>query len=164
MYYQLVDKIWHLVALVRIVFHNIVSGGRIKISLSVMFRRRFEISVWSGGRISIGKRVFFNQGCSVVSRGASITIGDGTVFGENVKIYDHNHQYKNVSRPVEEQGYTSAAVRIGKSCWIGSNVAILKGVTVGDHSVIGAGCIIHKDVPPNTVVVNRQELVMRHFA
>ena len=45
-----------------------------------------------------------------------------------------------------------------------SKVVILKGVTIGDHAVIGAGCIIYKDVPANTVVVNKQELVMKNLS
>lgn len=87
-----------------------------------------------------------------------ITIGEGTIFGENVKIYDHNHCYKDTSIPIKAQGYTSAPIRIGKHCWIASNVTILKGVTIGDNCVIGAGCMIHKDVPEGTVLLNRQNL------
>ena len=109
----------------------------------------------------IGRNVFFNHDCSITCSGSSVTIGDGTIFGENVKIYDHNHCYKDVTRPIKEQGYTSAPVTIGKHCWIASNVVILKGVTIGDNSVIGAGCIIHKDVPEGKVVVNRQSLEMK---
>lgn len=114
-----------------------------------------------GGKIYIGRHVFFNRGCSLTSLGASITIGDRTVFGEGVKIYDHNHCYKDVTRTIKEQGFTYAPVKIGSDCWIASNVVILKGVTIGDHAVIGAGCIIYKDVPANTLVVNKQELVMK---
>lgn len=89
-----------------------------------------------------------------------ISIGDGMIFGENVKIYDYNHIYKDISISIKIQGYTSAPITIGKHCWIGSNVTILKGVTIGDNCVIGAGCVIHKDVPPNSIVVNKQKLVL----
>ena len=105
--------------------------------------------------------MFFNRNCSLNCRGTSITIGENSIFGEGVRIYDHNHCYKDPSRPIGEQGFSEAPVTIGKNCWIASNVVILKGVTIGDHAVIGAGCIIHKDVPANTLVVNKQELVMK---
>ena len=62
---------------------------------------------------------------------------------------------------IKHQGYTSAPIVIGKHCWIGSNVTILKGVTIGDNCVIGAGCVIHKDVPANSIVVNKQELIVK---
>lgn len=110
-----------------------------------------------GGKVVIGDNVFFNHYCSICSID-SIAIGDGTIFGENVKIYDHNHCYKDLNIPIKEQGYTSAPVNIGKHCWIGSNVVILKGVTIGDNCVIGAGCIIYKDVSDNTIVINKQSL------
>ena len=90
-----------------------------------------------------------------------LTIGDGSIFGENVKIYDHNHICSNPYMPIKQQGYTSAPIHIGKHCWIGSNVTILKGVTIGDNSVIGAGCVVYKDGPPNTRLVNKQELIKR---
>lgn len=90
-----------------------------------------------------------------------ISIGTGTVFGENVKIYDHNHIYSNPVVLIKKQGYTSAPVHIGKHCWIGSNVTILKGVSIGDNCVVGAGCVIYKNVPANSIVVNKQELLIK---
>ena len=63
--------------------------------------------------------------------------------------------------PIKHQGYTTAPIHIGKHCWIGSNVIILKGVTVGYNCVIGAGCVIYKDIPANSVVVNKQDLVIK---
>lgn len=113
-----------------------------------------------GGEVIIGNHVFFNNYCSV-NANERITIGDGTIFGENVRVYDHNHCYRNHDIPIKDQGFTSAPVSIGKHCWIASNVVILKGVTIGDNCVIGAGCVLHKDVPANTVVVNKQELLMK---
>lgn len=109
--------------------------------------------VVGGGGIYIGNNCFFNNYCTLASR-AGITIGDGTIFGENVKVYDHNHCYKDVNVSIKYQGYTEAPIVIGKHCWIASNVVILKGVTIGDNCVIGAGCVVYKDVPEGTVMVN----------
>jgi len=89
---------------------------------------------------------------------STITIGNGTIFSEDVKIYSHNHKYKDTSRPIKEQGYTCVPVVIGKHCWIGSNVVILKGVTIGDNCVVGAGCVLYKDVMANSTLVNAQNL------
>ena len=162
----MIQKIyWHGVAIVKIVLYRMMFGKGLVFPLSSTFRERFNLTIVNGGgissRVMIGRNVFFNHDCSITCSGSSVTIGDGTIFGENVKIYDHNHRYKDTTIPIKEQGYTSAPVTIGKHCWIASNVVILKGVTIGDNSVIGAGCIIHKDVPEGKVVVNKQSLEMK---
>ncbi|MBQ0151460.1 MAG: acyltransferase [Chryseobacterium sp.] len=107
----------------------------------------------------IEENVFMNNFCSVNCL-QHIFIGENTLFGENVKIYDHNHVYTR-SEPlqIKHQEFTSAPIHIGKNCWLGSNVTILKGVTIGDNAIIGAGCTIFKDVPANTTVVNSQVLI-----
>lgn len=127
---------------------------------SSTYRTGFHVVIEETGGVKIGGHCFFNNYCTLASR-VSITIGDGTLFGENVKVYDHNHCYKDTSIPIKDQGYTSAPITIGKHCWIGSNVVILKGVTIGDNCVIGAGCIIYKDVPDNSVVINQQNLFVK---
>ena len=112
------------------------------------------------GGVFVGNNCFFNNYCTLASR-AGITIGDGTIFGENVKVYDHNHRYKDVDVPIKYQGYTETPILIGKHCWIASNVVILKGVTIGDNCVIGAGCVVYKDVPKGTVMVNGGKEIKR---
>lgn len=151
---------WHLIAIVKIMIYRIIFGKALTFPLSSTFRERFNLTI-GGGKINIGNNVFFNHDCSITCEGSTITIGDGTIFGEGVKIYCHNHKYKDTTRPIKEQGYICAPVSIGKHCWIGSNVVILKGVTIGDNSVVGAGCVVYKDVPENSVVVNKHEWVVK---
>lgn len=148
---------WHLIAFVKIIFYKIIYCGKFKISLSSTFRERFNIFI-EEGTINIGNNVFFNHDCSITAAGSSVKIEDGTIFGEGVKIYCHNHIYNNFSKPIREQGYTVAPVNVGRHCWIGSNVIILKGVSIGDNSVIGAGCVIYKSIPANSVIIVKQEL------
>ena len=76
-------------------------------------------------------------------------------------MYDHNHCYKDVNVSIKYQGYTEAPIVIGKHCWIASNVVILKGVKIGDNCVIGAGCVVYKDVPERTVMVNGGKEIKR---
>ena len=78
-----------------------------------------------------------------------------------MKVYDHNHCYKDVTMPIKDQGYTSAPIKIGRHCWVASNVVILKGVTIGDNCCIGAGCVVYKDVPEGTTLINRQDTNIR---
>lgn len=130
---------------------------------SIVFRERFNLTISKHGKVRIGKNVFFNHDCSIACNGSSVTIGDGTMFGENVKIYDHNHCFRNKLIPIKMQGYTAVPVNIGSHCWIGSNVVILKGVSIGDNVVIGAGCVIYKDVPGDTIVMSGQGVIMKNY-
>lgn len=151
---------YHILCIVRVLFFKLLIGKKLIFPLSSTFRKGFHVLCENGGVIIIGKHVFFNHYCSVSVQNR-IVIGDGTIFGENVKIYDHNHIYSNPDVPIKLQGYASAPIYIGKHCWIGSNVTILKGVTIGDNCVIGAGCVIYKDIPANTTVLNKQTLIYK---
>lgn len=124
------------------------------------FRDNFHVFVEDDGTIEIGQGCFFNVGCSITSR-ERIVIGDNCIFGENVKIYDHNHCYRDLIVPVNKQGFISDEVVIGDDCWISSNVVILKGVHIGKHCVIGAGVVVHDDIPDNMIVFCKQDLVYK---
>lgn len=155
--------IYHVQAIVWMWFLKLFyrfGGARFIVGKHVTFRKGFSMMIGKNGEVNIGNTVFFNNYCSLnaIER---IIIGDGTIFGENVKVYDHNHCYQDPNVPIKEQGFTSAPVNIGKHCWIASNVVILKGVTIGDNCVIGAGCVIYKDVPEESVMINKQELVIK---
>jgi acetyltransferase-like isoleucine patch superfamily enzyme len=133
--------------------------GTISIGENVLFREYCNILVFPNAELSIGKGVFFNNYCSINCLD-KIKVGDDTIFGEGVRLYDHNHLIKKEETLlVEKEEYTKSPITIGKNCWIGSNVIILKGVTIGDNSIIGAGCVIHKSVAANTIIKNNQNLI-----
>lgn len=147
---------YHIICLLKTLLYKILYGKTFVMPLSSTFRAGFHLVIEDRGLVTIGDECFFNNYCTLASR-SGIIIGDGTIFGENVKVYDHNHCYKDTQRSIKEQGYTSAPIKIGCHCWIASNVVILKGVTIGDNCVIGAGCVIYKDVQEGSVVVNGQK-------
>lgn len=125
----------------------------------VSFRDNCKIRIRKNGKLSIGRKVFFNSGCSINCM-ESVNIGDFTQFGEGVKIYDHNHRFSDNQVLIKDQGYTVAPVNIGRNCWIGSNVIILKGVSIGDNVVIGANCMVNEDIPANSLVRNESRLIV----
>lgn len=118
---------------------------------SVVFRKHAVIRIREGAELHIGNNVFFNESISINCRN-KIVIGDHCMFGENVKLYDHNHRFRDKSTPIIDQGFSVGFIEIGKNCWIGSNVVILKNVKIGNSVVVGSNCLITDDIPENSIV------------
>lgn len=144
----------------------VIRGENQKIQIEPGFyaRKFCNFVVEGSAELVIRKGVFFNNYCSVNCL-CNIEIGDKTLFGEGVRIYDHNHEYKFQENrlTVETNKFTVAPVKIGKNCWIGSNVTILKGVEIGDNVIIGANCLIYKSVPANSIVTHNEALTVRRL-
>lgn len=100
-----------------------------------------------GKNITIGRDVFINSGCHFQDQGG-IVIGDGSLIGHNVVLATINHDID----PKNNRKNYYAPIRIGNHVWLGANVTVLAGVTVGDWAVVGAGAVVTKDVAPMTVV------------
>lgn len=100
-----------------------------------------------GKNITIGKNVFINSGCHFQDQGG-IVIGDGALIGHNVVLATINHAFV----PSENRRNYYAPIKIGNNVWIGSNATVLPGVTIDEWSVVAAGAVVSKDVPPYTVV------------
>lgn len=100
-----------------------------------------------GKNTTIGKNVFINSGCRFQDQGG-IIISDGSLVGHNVVIATVNHALE----PHMNRKNHYAPVHIGNDVWIGSNVTVLPGVTIGDCAVIAAGAVVTKDVEAYTVV------------
>lgn len=150
----LYKTIFHINAILKKFFLKLIYGNKISFGKKVTFRRRFNIFIENNAKILIGENCFFNNDCSLNAQ-QEIIIGKDSIFGENVKIYDHNHVFKSKDERIINQGFKTGKVKIGNNCWIGSNVVILKGVTIGDNVVIGAGCVITESVENNKIVRNQ---------
>lgn len=116
-------------------------NSRLTIGKKCNFRKFCQFRVLDNGNVNIGDNVFMNTNVSVTCR-SSISIGANSKIANNVVIIDHDHDYRN-----NNVGYKSAEVTIGDSVWIGANAVILKGVTIGEHSVVAAGSVVNKDIP-----------------
>ena len=103
-----------------------------------------------GKQISIGKRFFANFNFTVLDE-APVTIGDDCFIGPNVSIYTACHSTDPVERNTRREW--AKPVTIGNNVWIGGSVTILPGVTVGDNVTIGAGSVVTRNIPSNTVAV-----------
>jgi acetyltransferase-like isoleucine patch superfamily enzyme len=102
--------------------------------------------------ISIGKNCFIGE-FNVIRGQGGVTIGDGVYTGPMVQIVAVNHVYADPNRPIREQGITARGITIEDDVWLGANVVVVDGVTVGRGSIIGAGSVVTKDIPPYSIAV-----------
>ncbi len=125
----------------------------VKFESSVECRSFCNFLVHPKATLIIRQGVFFNNYCSVNCLG-NIEIGENTLFGEGVKLYDHNHlrSYEDGILKIDRYAFDIGRIKIGKNCWIGSNVTILKDVEIGDNVIIGANNLLFKNIPANTIV------------
>lgn len=131
-------------------------GGRVELGKGISTCRNCSI-VSVGGRIKIGSNVFFSAYCKVVCHD-QVIIGDNCIFGPNVSIYDHDHNYDNTGII---EGYKTSPITIEKNCWLGTNVTVLRGSHIGEGSIIGTGVIIRGNIPPHSLVVCEKGIVIR---
>jgi acetyltransferase-like isoleucine patch superfamily enzyme len=127
-----------------------------------------------GGKIRLGSYVFMGPGSRIWSA-AEVTIGNHVLISHNVNIHDNDshpmnaaarrEQYRYIfeqgALPAESFGTAEAPVRIGDDAWIGLNAIILKGVTIGEGAIVGAGSVVTRDVEAFTVVTGNPATFQR---
>ncbi len=114
-----------------------------------------------GKQISVGRRFFANFNLTILDE-AAVTIGNDCFIGPNVGIYTACHS----TNPIERNSRNEWAkpVKIGNNVWIGGNVTILPGVSIGDNVTIGAGSVVTKDIPNNVVAVGNPCSIIKNIA
>jgi acetyltransferase-like isoleucine patch superfamily enzyme len=123
-------------------------GGSIILGDNVVIRHNTILRGCSGN-LKIGNSVVINYGCIIHALGG-VTIGDNTLLSPNVQIYAQNHGLKR-GKIIRSQKQTARGIRIGSDVWIGAGAIILDGVTIETGAVIGAGSVVTKCVPENTI-------------
>lgn len=119
----------------------------------VVFYSGCQLSIHSNCKLTIGKETYFNRNTTIICRD-KIVIGDNCAISQNVVIRDsdvHTINNKMNHKPI----------KIGNHVWICSNAIVLKGVTIGDGSVIAAGSVVTKDVPAHSLVAGNPARVIK---
>ena len=135
-------------------------GRALEIEIAARGRVEFGRFVWIGDRtkircheglVEIGPKTVMGQECTITAY-QHIRIGEQCVIADKAMFIDFDHGVVEVERPIRTQGIYKRDVEVGSNVWIGYGACILRGVRVGDNSVIGTNSVVTKDVPANAVV------------
>lgn len=92
-----------------------------------------------------------------------VIIGSHVNLAQGITVTALNHNFENSKKRIDEQGVSTSAVVIEDDIWIGANAVILPGVTIGHHSVVAAGAVVTKDVPPHSLVAGVPAKVIKQI-
>lgn len=109
-----------------------------------------HLTIEAEGELVIGPRTIFGHHCTIGAKD-SVSIGADCLIAEMVSVRDSDHAISDSELPYREQGHVAAPVVIGQNVWLGSKVVVAKGVRIGDNAVVGAGAVVTRDVPANSL-------------
>ena len=144
-------------------------GRGLQIQIGKRGRMRFGRFVWIGdgtkircheGEVIIGDKTVLGQECTI-SAYKHVRIGEQCVIADRAMFIDFDHGSVEVERPIRQQGIYKRDVEVGSNVWVGYGACILRGVRVGDNSIIGTNSVVTRDVPANAVVGGVPARVLR---
>jgi acetyltransferase-like isoleucine patch superfamily enzyme len=126
----------------------------------------FSRIVVSSSYSNIGEGIVLSSGVGIgeysrIGGSGGVYIGENTIIGQYLSCHPENHIFDNLQLDIKYQGTKRAKITIGRNCWLGSKVTICAGVKIGDGSVIGAGAVVTKSVPENSIVAGNPAKVLR---
>ena len=144
-------------------------GRRLELQIGRSGAIRFGRFVWIGdgskircheGVVEIGEKTVIGQECTI-SAYQRVRIGEQCVIADRAMFIDFDHGVVEVERPIRVQGIYKRDVEVGSNVWVGYGACILRGVRVGDNSIIGTNAVVTKDVPANAIVTGIPARVIR---
>jgi len=137
--------------------------GRLEIGAHALLEPGVWITAPGKARVRIGQGTFLNMGVMVAAE-QLVEIGDHCMLANGCFVTDSSHRYDDPQKPITWQGFESKGpTRIGDNCWLGANVVVTSGVSIGERSVVGANSVVTKDVEPFTIVAGAPAHVVRRL-
>ena len=138
-------------------------GSDIEIDKSVRFGR-WCFFTSKGGEIVIGENTFLNtQVILNADFGGKIHISNDCMIGPRTIFRTANHKINDIHSIKRGQGHAFANIFVERNVWIGANVSVLSGVTIGENSVIAAGAVVTKDIPKNCLAAGVPAIVKKYY-
>jgi acetyltransferase-like isoleucine patch superfamily enzyme len=138
-----------------------LGDGRLEIGAHVLLEPGVWITAPDPARVRVGGGTFLNRGVMIAAVDL-VEIGEHCMLANGCMVTDADHRFDDPDRPVTWQGFTSKGpTRIGANVWLGANVVVTSGVTIGERCVIGANSVVTRDVPAFSVAAGAPARVLR---
>jgi acetyltransferase-like isoleucine patch superfamily enzyme len=135
--------------------------GRLELGRDVLLEPGVWLTAPAPARIRIGQGTFLNLGVMVAAM-ELVEIGAHCMLANGCFVTDANHRFDDPEKPVPWQGFTSKGpTRIGDNVWLGANVVVTSGVTIGERCVVGANSVVTADLPPFSIAAGAPARVLR---
>ena len=135
--------------------------GRLQVGPNALFEPDVWITLSDDATISIGEGTFLNIAVMVAAMDR-VEIGAHCMLANGCFVTDANHRFDDPETPITWQGFTSKGpTRIGDNVWLGANVVVTSGVTIGERCVIGANSVVTQDIPPFSIAAGAPAKVLR---
>ncbi len=140
--------------------HGVVFGDKVTVGRFAMVRPSMYYGGPVGEGLVVGNDSNIGPYCYIGCSGG-ITIGSNVMMSPRVSLYAENHDFADVTRSMKSQGVTREPIVIEDDCWLASHSVVLAGVTIGHGSIIAAGSVVTKSVPPYSIVAGSPARVIR---
>jgi acetyltransferase-like isoleucine patch superfamily enzyme len=135
--------------------------GRLDVGPNTLFEPDVWITIADDAQVRIGEGTFLNIAVMVAAM-QLVEIGSHCMLANGCFVTDANHRFDDPAKPVPWQGFDSKGpTRIGDNVWIGANVVVTSGVTIGERCVIGANSVVTQDIPPFSIAAGVPAKVLR---
>lgn len=174
---KMIIAVWRvLLTNCRLMFGKLAHGRNLKYGIATCLAASDEVFISHRGRLDFGQGlrtrghccfnvqengslvfeddVFINAGCRFNCH-KRIVVGSGCEFGPYVVVYDHDHDFRAIEG-LKGGSFSYGDVAIGKNCWIGANVVILRGTEIGDNCVIAAGSVVKGKIPEGSIFIQKR--------
>lgn len=142
---------------------KVVNQGKLEIYDNAKLRKNAFVNINKGALLRIGKNTDIGIN-SRISVAQNITFGESCLLGPNVYVADHDHSYKDINKPIKDQGaHCEGSITIGDGTWIGINAVIVGPIQIGKNCVIGANAVVTKDIPDYSVVVGVPAKIIKQY-
>lgn len=139
---------------------GLVFGDNVTIGHTVMIRPSSYYGVEIGEGMIIGNNSSIGP-LGYIGCAGFVKIGNNVMLGPRVSLFAENHNFRDLNQSIKDQGVHQKGITIEDNCWIGSGVIILDGVTIGAGSVIAAGTIVTKNIPANSIVMDKKNKIIK---